>query len=190
MKRALLALILPAALLCAQEFRLGGKVGDFEVQDLDGKTLAYSSLRGSVTVVTFIAIQCPISNSYNQRMNALYNEYSPKGVKFLFVNANRTESQAQMREHARSARFVFPVYKDVNNVAADKFGAEVTPESFVIDAAGVLRYSGYIDDSMNEARVRSRGLRLALDAVLDGKPVDAGQTKAFGCSIKRVRKTT
>ena len=73
------------------------------------------------------------------------------------------------------------------NAAADRFGATVTPESYVMDSTGTVRYHGQIDDSRNAARVRVRGLRMALDAVLDGKPVGIQETKAFGCSIKRVR---
>jgi hypothetical protein len=72
---------------------------------------------------------------------------------------------------------------------ANRFDAQVTPENFVIDSAGVIRYHGSIDDSQNEARIRTRGLRLALDALLGGKPVPIPETKAFGCTIKRVRKT-
>jgi peroxiredoxin len=191
MKRIMIVpLVFAAASLWGQDFKLGSKVADFEVQDLDAKPVAFSALRGSVTVVTFVSTQCPISNGYNQRMNGMYSDYSSKGVKFLFLNANRSEPASNVREHAKSAGFVFPVYKDANNQVADKFGAEVTPESYVIDSAGVLRYHGAIDDSQNEARVKTRGLRLALDAVLAGKPVEITQTKAFGCSIKRARKTT
>ena len=72
-------------------------------------------------------------------------------------------------------------------MAADLFGAQVTPETFVIDREGVIRYHGYVDDSLNEARVHNRGLRTALDAVLAGRPVSAAETKAFGCTIKRRR---
>lgn len=190
-RKALFAAIgLMGAGLWAQDFQVGSKVTDFELQDLDGKAAAFSSLKGTVTVVTFISTVCPISNAYNQRMNSLYSEYSAKGVKFIFANANQSEPAANVRAHAKSAGFVFPVYKDAKNVAADKFGAEVTPESYVIDGSGILRYHGAIDDSQNEARVKTQGLRTALDAVLAGKPVEQTQTKAFGCSIKRVRKTT
>src|SRR4029077_7468982 len=150
--------------------------------------VAFSALRGPVTVVTFISTQCPVSNGYNQRMNALFNDYSSKGVKFIFVNANQNERAGEVRQHAKNAGFVFPVYKDANNVVADRFGAEVTPENYVIDSSGAIRYHGSIDDSQNEARIRTRGLRLALDAVLAGKPVEIAETKAFGCSIKRARK--
>jgi peroxiredoxin len=191
MRRALaIGLMLSAGALLAQEFMVGSKVTDFQVQDLDGKPVAFSALRGPVTVVTFIATQCPVSNGYNQRMNALFNDYSAKGVKFIFVNANQNERASEVRQHAKNVGFAFPVYKDANNVVADRFGADVTPESYVIDSSGVIRYHGSIDDSQNEARIRAHGLRLALDAVLGGKPVEITQTKAFGCSIKRVRKST
>lgn len=90
----------------------------------------------------------------------------------------------------RTVIFGFPVYKDLNNVVADRFGAQATPETFVIDSAGVIRYHGSIDDSRNEARVKFRGLRGALDAVLAGKQPEVPETRAFGCSIKRVPKTT
>ena len=191
MQRALaILLVLSAGFLFAQEFKVGAKVTDFNVQDLEGKPIAFSLLRGPITVVTFISTQCPVSNSYNQRMNAVYNDYTAKGIKFIFVNANRNESANEVRQHAKNVGFAFPVYKDSNNVLADRFDAQVTPESYVIDSAGIVRYHGSIDDSQNEARIRTRGLRLALDAVLAGKPVQITETKAFGCTIKRIRRTT
>jgi thiol-disulfide isomerase/thioredoxin len=184
-----ISLGLLGAILSAQEFKLGSKVTDFNIQDLDGKPVAFSALRGPVTVVTFIATQCPVSNSYNQRMNAVYQDYSSKGVKFIFVNANRTEPASEVREHAKRVGFTFPVYKDPDNLLADRFDAQVTPESYVIDSAGIIRYHGSIDDSQNESHIRTQRLRLALDAVLAGKPVDQSETKAFGCGIKRVHKS-
>jgi peroxiredoxin len=185
-----ISLLVSASVLSAQEFKLGSKVTDFSVQDLDGKSISFASLHGPITVVTFVSVQCPVSNGYNQRMNALFKDYAPKDVKFIFVNANRTESANDVRNHAKSVGFVFPVYKDAGNVVADRFDAQVTPESYVIDSSGIIRYHGSIDDSQNEARIRTRGLRLALDALLSGKPVEITETKAFGCVIKRGRKST
>jgi hypothetical protein len=86
--------------------------------------------------------------------------------------------------------FPFAVFKDPDNVLADRFDAQVTPESYAIDSSGVIRYHGAIDDNMNESRVHTRTLRTALDALLDGKPVLSTQTKAFGCTIKRVRRAS
>jgi peroxiredoxin len=185
-----MCLAFSAGILCAQEFKLGSQVPDFQVRDLDGQPVAFSALKGPITVVTFIATQCPVSNSYNQRMIDLYKDYTTKNVKFIFVNANRSEPASEVRDHARRVGFPFAVYKDPGNVLADRFDAQVTPESFVIDSSGTIRYHGSIDDSMEESHVRVRRLRAALDALLAGKPVPSTETKAFGCTIKRVRRAS
>jgi alkyl hydroperoxide reductase subunit AhpC len=122
-------------------------------------------------------------------MNAVYKDFAGKGVKFIFVNANASESPARVAEHAK-AHFEFSVYKDPDNVVADQFGAQVTPESFVIDKSGVIRYHGAIDDQRDESMVQLKGLRQALDAVLAGRVVEVAKTKAFGCTIKRARRTS
>ncbi len=179
-----------AALAPGQEFQLGSKVGDFKLVDLNGSPVSFSTLKGDVTVVTFMATKCPISNAYNTRMNAVYSDYAPKGVKFVFVNANGTEPASEVADHARQHGFKFAVYKDPESAVADKFGAQVTPESYVIDRTGTIVYHGYIDDSRNEANVQKQGLRMALDAVLGGQPVSVAETKAFGCTIKRQKSTS
>lgn len=190
MKHIAWPLLLWTSLAFGQQFKLGSKVTDFTLYDLSGAPAAFSTLRGPVTVVVFISTQCPVSNGYNERMNALYQDYSAKGVKFVFVNANRTEPAKEVAEHAKAVGFKFPVYKDNKGEAAERFDAQVTPETYVIGKDGVMLYHGAIDDSKNEARIRQRGLRTALDAVLSGQPVPVAETKAFGCTIKRVRKTT
>jgi hypothetical protein len=134
----------------------------------------------------FIATQCPVSNAYNERMAALSREYGAKGVAFVGINSNRQESVEEIAGHAAQHGFAFPVLKDVGNVQADHFGAQVTPEIYVYDPGWVLRYHGRIDDDRSGANVKSQDLRQALDAVLGGQPVPVAETKAFGCTIKRV----
>jgi peroxiredoxin len=176
-----------AATLSAQ-VQVGGTVAGFKLTEVNGKAVEFASFEGATTVVTFIATQCPVSNDYNDRMNAVYRDYSAQGVKFVFVNSNSTESAAEVGEHARKASFAFPVYKDENNVVADQFGSQSTPEAYVIDNGGAVRYHGHIDDSRNASRIQFQGLRAALDAVLAGRPVEKAETKAFGCTIRRVKK--
>jgi peroxiredoxin len=185
--RALLwaAFVLLAPLAFGQGFKPGEKVKDFNLADLEGKTVSYASLKGSTTVVVFIATKCPVSNAYNDRMKAVYQDYSSRGVRFLFVNANASEPAAEVAAHAQQHGFAFPVYKDPGNATADLFGAEVTPEAFVIDSHDVVRYHGYIDDSRAPERIQNQGLRHALDATLAGQAVEKAETKAFGCTIKR-----
>ncbi len=174
----------------AGEFSVGSKVADFQMEDLKGGAVSFSQVKGDVTVVTFISAQCPVSNAYNERMNALYSEYGGKGVRFVFLNANATEPAEKVAAHAAEHKFLFPVYKDPGNAVADKFGAMATPEAYVIGRDGTLLYHGSIDDSQNLTGVQNQWLKKALDATLAGQAVEKAETKAFGCSIKRVKKTT
>lgn len=182
----LLVFTLALSAAWSQEFKVGGKVADFKLQDPAGQEVSFNQLKGDVTVVTFVSVQCPISNDYNERMKAIYADYKGK-VSFLFVNSNATEPAKAVAEHAKEVGFAFPVYKDVGNVVADRFGASVTPETYVIDKTGTIAYHGYIDDQRNPARVTTQGLRNAMDAVKAGKAVAQAETKAFGCTLKRKR---
>ena len=179
-----------AAWASGQEFKLGSKVGDFALKDVSGAPVAFEKLKGRVTVIGFIATKCPISNDYNERMKALYADYQGRGVHFVFINPNNTEPAAEVAAHARQNGFPFPVYKDDGNVVADRFGAEFTPEVYVLDQGGVMRYHGAIDDSRVAARIKSQHLRRVLDALLAGQAVETAETRAFGCTIKRVKKTS
>lgn len=171
-------------------FKLGGKVDNLTLRDLRGQAFQLFDLSrdSKLTVLMFIATQCPISNDYNQRMVALYRDYSSKGVKFLAINSNKQESIPEIAEHATRNGFSFPLFKDENNVIADLFGASVTPEIYVFDTTWTMRYHGRIDDSRPVEKVSVSDLRNALDALLDGKQVSVTETKAFGCTIKRVKK--
>src|SRR5205809_1953151 len=91
--------LLFASSIGAQNFKLGGKVDDFQLQDLNGKNVSFAELKGPVTVVTFISTTCPVSNAYDERMNALYKAYSSKSVRFIFVNANSNEPAKDVRQH-------------------------------------------------------------------------------------------
>jgi len=137
-------------------------------------------------VIMFIATRCPISLDYDERMVSLAKEYMPKGVMFLGINSNHIEPASEVTEHAQKKGFPFPVLKDEGNRVADLYNAQRTPEVFVLDSDFVLRYHGAIDDNQNPQRVNQRHLKNALDAMLAGKQPPVQQTRAFGCTIKRV----
>ena len=173
-----------AGTLAAGDLQIGSTVPDFALKDVAGTSVNYSGISGDVTVVAFIATKCPISNDYNEHMQALYSDYNGKGVKFMFINPNVRELAPEVKEHAQSNGFQFQVYKDPGNVVADLFGAEFTPETCLIKSGGII-YHGRIDDS-RKGEIKDHSLRNALDAVLAGKTPAKQETKAFGCTIKRV----
>lgn len=177
--------LLAAVGLAGAGLKVGSTVENFTLKTVDGKDVQYAELAGDVTVVTFIATQCPISNDYNERMKAIYADYHPKGARFVFINSNNTEPAAEVKQHAASNGFQFQVYKDPGNVVADLFGAQFTPEVYVIKS-GKVAYHGRIDDA-RKGEIKDHSLRNALDALLGGKAPAVAETKAFGCTIKRVK---
>lgn len=167
----------------------GDKVSDFSLKDYNGKVHSLSGYKDKAAIVIiFVSTRCPVSNAYNKRMEALYEEYSAKNVAFLGINSNRKEPPAEIRQHAQKHGLKFTILKDENNVIADKFGATVTPEVFVLNKDLTVLYHGRIDDSQRPANVKRRDLRKALDEILSGKELTHSETKAFGCSIKRIRR--
>jgi protein-disulfide isomerase len=188
--KLLTTITLAACAIAAEPMLIGGtKFTELKLKSLDGAPATIKT-EGKITAVVFIATQCPISNDYNERMKALYADYASKGVQFVFVNSNSTEPPEEVARHAKQHGFQFAVYKDPDNKEADRFAAEVTPHVFVLDKTGTVAYRGAIDDQRNEEKVTKKPLREALDALLTGKAVPVTEHKAFGCTIKRAKKTT
>lgn len=181
------ALLAPAGTLHA--LSPGDRAPEFSLPVADGSgaiSLARERAAHAATVVMFISTRCPVSNAYDDRMEALEKAYAPRGVRFIGVNSNVDEPVPEIVAHARQHGFTFPVAKDERSRTADAYGAEHTPEIFVVDREGVVRYHGRIDENRDDpAGVRSPDLRNALDALLAGRGVPVAATKAFGCSIKR-----
>ncbi len=166
-------------------------ISDFTLTDYNGVKHALSDYKEAKgIVVMFIATRCPVSNAYNGRMAALYADYQKRGFAFVGINSNKAEAASEIKEHAGKNHLAFTILKDPGNLIADKFGATVTPEIFVLSNELQLLYHGRIDDSRREANVKSKDLRDTLDAILAGKSVPVTETKAFGCSIKRIKKDT
>jgi peroxiredoxin len=165
---------------------IGATVDEFSLPDVNGQEHTLKSLKGkNGTVLIFIAVQCPVSNAYNDRMEKLAQDYKDKGIAVIGINANATEDATAIKAHAAEKHLTFTILKDAGNKIADKLGAARTPEAYFLDANNKLLYHGRIDNSQNPDAIESNDLRQALDSALAGKPVEKPEAKAFGCSIKR-----
>ena len=182
------ALALSGTLLAAGP-QVGGAAPAFTLTTVDGKTfsLADAARTHKAVVVMFIATKCPYSNAYNDRMRDMAAAYEKQGILFAGINSNKTEPAEEVIAHAKQHGFAFSLMKDPDNKVADLYDARHTPEIFVVDPDGKVRYHGRIDENYEEpAKVASPDLKNALDALLAGKPIAKAETKAFGCTIKRV----
>jgi peroxiredoxin len=165
---------------------IGATIADFSLPDASGKERTLASLAGkNGSVLIFMAVQCPVSNAYNERMEKLAQDYKAKGINVIGINSNVGDSAEAVKAHAAEKNLTFVILKDAGNKIADRLGASVTPEAYFIDASSKLLYRGRIDNSKNPEGVTSSELREALDATLAGKPITKTTANAFGCTIKR-----
>jgi len=169
---------------------VGEKVTDFSLLDVrTGKEVALNQVSGpSGVAVIFVGVRCPYSNAFNGVMSELAKEYRARGITVVGINANKTESLEDVKQHAESKGLEFTVLKDDGRIA-EQFGATRTPEVFLLDKQMVVRYHGAIGNTKmpttNPAQTKADDLRPALEAVAKGAPVQVAETKAFGCTIQR-----
>lgn len=181
---AALALLPPAA---GQNVEVGKTTDNFTLPDTNGKSQSFNDLKGrNGTLVIFLSAQCPVVRSYVDRINQLAANYQAKGITFIGINSNSTESVEWVKLNAAEYNYKFPVLIDKGNVLADRLGATVTPEAYYFDAKNVLLYHGAIDNDRSGKAVSETYLKTAFDASLAGRPVAKAKANAFGCSIKRV----
>ena len=163
------------------------KIDDFTLFDYEGVQHSLSDYTDSTAIVIlFIATQCPVSNAYNSRMESIFKEYSGKGIAFIGINSNKQEDVEEIAEHAEDNNLTFTILKDEKNIIADKFEASFTPEVYVLSKDFNFLYHGRIDDSRRESDATTADLKDALDEIIAGKEVSNSETKAFGCTIKRI----
>ena len=178
--------------LPAAKIKVGEKMADFTLPEVNGKPHRLYEFEGKKAVaVIFIATRCPFSNAFNHVMASLAHDYEGRGVAFIGINANKTEPVSEVAEHARAHGLDFLVLKDEGNQIADRLGASVTPEVVLLDDTWTLRYHGALGNShqptTNPDKTNADEFRPALEDVIAGKPADVAETKAFGCTIKRVK---
>lgn len=155
-------------------------------QDLQGRSYAVGTGAGvRAEVFAFASTQCPISNLYIPRLNELSATYARQGVRFFLVDSNAEDTVSRLQSYAQEHRVAFPLVKDHNTELADCLAADRTPEAVVVDTKGAVVYRGRIDDNTDRTRVVRHDLAVALDELLNGRPISRPRTIAFGCGIYR-----
>lgn len=169
---------------------LGKRVPDFVLPDTSGEQVALSDFNdGNAVVVVFLGTSCPIGNAYVPVLNDLQKRYEDQGVRVLGINANLTDDADEVAAHARDFELTFPMLNDENQIVADLFAAERTPEAFIVSRRGNVLYRGRIDDRFGythrRAKPKRHDLEEALKEVLAGKEVTKAEVEADGCLITR-----
>ncbi len=171
---------------------VGATVARVTLQDIHRRPRSLQGFKDKKAfVVVFVGTECPLANLYVPTLAELHKQYADKGVQFVAINSNLQDSFLTVSAHAQEREIPFPVLKDFEQKAADAFGANRTPEAFLLDDKFVIRYHGRIDDQyaigVQRDEPRRRDLKEALDELLAGKPVSVTTTEVSGCLIGRAK---
>ncbi|MBI5058611.1 thioredoxin family protein [candidate division KSB1 bacterium] len=165
----------------------------FSLKNVDEKTVSLTDLaEAKAVVVVFTCNHCPFSQAYEPRLIQLQQDYADKGVKFILINPNDPKKQPEdsfekMQKRATDKKYPFPYLYDSTQQIAKAYGANRTPEAYLLFPPEMtVQYRGRIDDNTEPGQVKKRDLKDALDLLLAGSPdqITTRVTKAFGCTIK------
>jgi len=169
---------------------IGDKAPEFELPDTDGASWSAPNGDGATaTVVVFTCNHCPYALAWHDRLAQAARDYRERGVRFLAVSSNDADRYPRDSYDAMKARVAkedwpMPYLYDQTQEVARAYGAKTTPDVFVVDAEGRLRYRGAPDSDYDDPGQRAQWLREALEAVLTGEQPARAETKPVGCSIK------
>lgn len=166
--------------------KLGEQAAPFELPGADGATHA---LEGVPTAVVFTCNHCPYALAWHDRLLAVARDYEGR-ARILLINPNDAKRYPRDSFEAMKARveadggWPAPYLHDRTQDVARAYGAVKTPDVFVVDAHGTLRYRGAPDADYDDPSQDAAWLRGALDAVLAGREPQPAETEPVGCSVK------
>jgi hypothetical protein len=139
-----------------------------------------------LTVVTFFSAHCPCQRAHDGRWKEIFAETSPRGVRFVFIDAEPDASPAFDANQVSIRGYPWTIVSDPDGKWADLFGAAYATDTFVVDAAGLVRFHGGIDSDRSHLTDDARPyLRDALLALLAGAEPPDPEPKVLGCALRR-----
>lgn len=174
---------------------VGTQAPDFTLTDLEGKehTLSDYTKEGKTVVLEWFNPTCPfVRKHYNSdadTMDTMAKEYKDRNVVWLAINSahegHKTAALDLNKKMHETWEINHPVLRDTKGTVGKEYGARTTPNMYVIDAQGIIRYAGAIDDNNRAAEPgKTNYVREALDSVLAGETVKVTYSKPYGCSVK------
>lgn len=168
---------------------------DIEIFDIyDKSTTLGKNLKRNGLLVVFTSNSCPFVVMWEDRYKLLEEKCMNSDIGMLYINSNQAkrdsdDSVKEMKNHSMKMGYNYPYLIDENSKIANSFGAKTTPHIFLLNNKKLLVYKGAIDDNYKSINDVTKNYLLdAMQEVSNQKNVSVSETKAVGCSIKRVKK--
>ncbi|HBG08105.1 MAG: thioredoxin [Geobacteraceae bacterium GWC2_58_44] len=115
----------------------GKPAPDFTLNDLSGRPVQLSSLKGKVVLLNFWATWCPPCREEIPSMVRLNQAMQGKPFQMLAVSIDEGGRDAVQAFFAKGG-VSLPTLLDTDGTVARRYGTTGVPETFVIDAKGVI----------------------------------------------------
>jgi peroxiredoxin len=183
----------PSSSPAMQQAELGKPAPDFELVDLDGKTVKLSDHAGKIVVLEWFNPDCPFVKRNHEQgtLKGLAKRVRDQGVVFIAINSGAPGKQGHGRDANVAGRdrygIDYPILLDESGKVGKAYGAKATPHMYVVDAKGVLVYAGAIDNAPDGDPDDGKLVDHVSQAIEDlsaGRAVAVPETKAYGCGVK------
>lgn len=156
----------------------------FTLPTLDGRLCRLEESRGRIIVLNFWSAECPWAERGDQDLLSYLPRWGPRVA--LWTIASNAHEAPELMIQAATQRGLPIVLQDASQQVADLYGAQTTPHFYVIDADGILRYQGALNDiTFRQRNATHFYLRDAVNALLSGTLPYPAQTTPYGCAIVR-----
>jgi peroxiredoxin len=108
---------------------------DFTLTDLRGKVWILHDLRSQVVLVNFWATWCPPCRKEMPDLNALYQQFSPRGLVILAIS---DEEMAKVKPFVEEGKIAYPILLDPGSKVHKALAVEGIPRTFLYDRLGKL----------------------------------------------------
>lgn len=132
------------------------------------------------TVYMIVGVKCGATPGYEERFQALEAEYRSKGVDFVWVFPNSTESHDDKVGWMKKLGLRGGMVEDAGAKITQSLGCRQTAQAIFAGADGKVLFRGGIDDSKKASGVTRHFLADAITAHLAGKPIEVTEARAFG----------
>ena len=169
--------------------KLGSVAPYFNLPDTLGKNVSIEDFDSELLIIIFTCNHCPYAKAVEDRLIKLGKEYK-NNVDFVLISSNDSvnypeDSPKKMAERHTEKGYPFPYLFDETQEVAKAYSAVCTPDIFLYNNDRKLEYRGRIDDNwQNPEQVEREELKMAIEAVLNGKTIDFEQKPSMGCNIK------
>lgn len=134
---------LPAVLLLAAcstppaRLAVGDTAPDFLIEDLAGRAVKLSGLRGKPVVIRFFVTDCKFCRADTGVFSDYYRKHREQGLEVLYITT--TVDRDQVKAFAEELKIPFPVAIDYDRKVSRAFNIKVEPQTIILGADHRIR---------------------------------------------------